>query len=288
MSRRWFFWALLFASVASPAHATDPPHVPPKLNPLGLLPAALTGGSTDALAGAIRGYLVQSLPNPLYESWPGWGTTKKRGGKPVKQGRWKHIRVTALTPADTLVFDLRNVQNPEPGRLTFTVFLSLDARGEYEMQRWESGIRLRTADIRARCRLRATLQCEAVFRLESGSLLLPQAVVRFRVVRSDLKYDNFVTEHIAGFGGDVAEVLGDALVGSMKKWHPSLERDLLARANAAIEKAADTKEVRISLQELLKKKGWMTASPPARPTPPSPPPAPPVQPTPQWVPADKH
>ena len=49
----------------------------------------------------------------------------------------------------------------------------------------------------------------------------------------------------------------------MKKWHPSLERDLLAHANAAIEKAADTKDVRISLHDLLKKKGWLTAPAPA-------------------------
>ena len=32
----------------------------------GLLPA-LAGGSTDTLAGAIRGYLVKSMPEPLYE-----------------------------------------------------------------------------------------------------------------------------------------------------------------------------------------------------------------------------
>ena len=120
---------LVLALAAGPAHATEPPHVPNRFNVSGLIPA-LAGGSTDALAGAIRGYLVRSLPNPIYETWPGWGVTKKRGGKPQNTGRWKHIRVTVLTPADTLVFDLRNLQNPEPGRVTFTVFLSFDIRGE--------------------------------------------------------------------------------------------------------------------------------------------------------------
>ncbi len=38
----------------------------------------------------------------------------------------------------------------------------------------------------------------------------------------------------------------------MKKFKPDLERDLLAKANAAIVKAADTKEVRVSLGGLLK------------------------------------
>lgn len=267
------FVPLLLLALAAP-----PTPVPKKLDVSGLLPA-LSGGSTDALAGAIRGYLVRSLPNPIYEAWPGWGATRKRHGKWVKNGHWKHIRVNVLTPADTLVFDLRDLQNPEPGRITFTVFLSFDVRGECEMQHWQAGIRLSSNRIRARCRLRAAMRCEATFRLEPGAALLPDAVFRFRVTHSDLHYDNFVTEHIAGLGGDLAGLLGDALRGGMKKWHPSLERDLLVHANAAIEKAADTKEVRISLQELLKKKGWLPA--------PSPPAAPPVPTAPQAAPADK-
>jgi hypothetical protein len=40
----------------------------------------------------------------------------------------------------------------------------------------------------------------------------------------------------------------------MKQWHPHVERDLLAKANAAIVKAADTREVRLSLGNLLKSK----------------------------------
>jgi hypothetical protein len=119
------------------------------------------------------------------------------------------------------------------------------------------------------------LQCEANMRLDPGAALLPEAVFRLRVVQSQLSYDNFVTEHIAGIGGDMADVLGDAVRNGMKKWHPSLERDLLAKANASIEKAADTKEVRVSLVDLLKKKGWMPKAPPV-PAPAAGPPAAPL------------
>jgi hypothetical protein len=263
--------AFLGLLAASPCLA-GPPSIP-KIDTAGLLPA-LAGGSTDALAGALRGYLIKSLPDPIYESWQDWGRQKPNlRGKMKNDGRWKHIKVNVLAPADTLVFDIRDVHNPESGRMTFTVVLTFDARGEYEVQHWESGIRLRSSSIRARCRIHAILQCEATFRLESADGLLPDAVFRLRVVNSRLGYDNFVTEHIAGVGGEMAELIGSATRSGLKQWHPSLERDLLAKANASIEKAGDTKEVRVSLFDLLKKKGWLPSTPVA---PPAPPPAAPI------------
>jgi hypothetical protein len=63
-----------------------------------------------------------------------------------------------------------------------------------------------------------------------------------------------VVEHIAGLGGEAAKLLGDAARGSIKQWRPSMEHELLAKANVAIVKAGDTKEVRVSLSKLLGKK----------------------------------
>jgi hypothetical protein len=40
----------------------------------------------------------------------------------------------------------------------------------------------------------------------------------------------------------------------MHQWHPSFERDLLAKADAAIVKAGDTKEIRIGLSRWFGKK----------------------------------
>jgi hypothetical protein len=289
MSFRTLPGALALLAAVSVTARAGPPSLG-KIDTSGLLPT-LAGGSTDALAGAIRGYLVKSLPDPIYESWHDWGRQRKNlRGKMKNDGRWKHIKVNIVTPADTLVFDIRNLQNPEPGRVTFAVVLSFDAHGEYEVQVWELGIRLRSSSVRARCRIRALLQCEATMRLEPGAALLPDAVFRLRVVKSDLSYDNFVTEHIAGVGGDLADVLGDAVRNGMKKWHPSLERDLLAKANASIEKAADTKEVHVSLMDLLRKKGWLPGTAPAAPAPAKPPatPAPsrPAEVDPKWEPVN--
>ena len=100
-------------------------------------------------------------------------------------------------------------------------------------------------------RLRLTLNCEALTRFEKNGTWLPDTVFRLRVVKADFQYDNLVVEHTGGVSGEAAKVLGDAVVGGMRRWKPSLERKLVEKANAAVVKAGDTKEVRFSLVEMM-------------------------------------
>jgi hypothetical protein len=65
-------------------------------------------------------------------------------------------------------------------------------------------------------------------------------------------------DHTLGVGGDAAKVLGEAAIKFAKAVKPSLEKDLLAKANAAVVKAADTKEVKIELDKLLSGKSPVT------------------------------
>lgn len=219
---------------------------------LNLVPS-LANGTTDALAGSIRGYLVRTLPNPLYEASPGWGNTARTWRGTKKQGQWRKIHVTALNPADTLVFDIRDAHLKEPGVLAFTAFLGFEARVEHRWQRWAAGVMLYDTSVRARFHSRVTLQCEVAFRLECGSLMLPELVCQLRVAKSDIQFDHVVVEHIAGLGGDAAEVLGDTIRGGLRQWHPSLERKLLGKAEASLVRAADAKEVRFRLTQFLQK-----------------------------------
>jgi hypothetical protein len=221
----------------------------------------LSGGTPDALAGSLRGALIRSLPDPLYESSPNWGKTKQGLRKEKKHGVWRKIRVWADNPADHLVFDLRDVGSPEPGRVVFATFIAFDARAELHQQRWEAGIKLFDGTMRARFRVKLTLQCEATARLEANGILLPDAVFRLRVVTSRLQFDNLVVEHIAGLGGEAAKIFGDVVKGSLNQWDPALERNLLAKGEAAIVKAGDTKEVRVNLNQLLRKQGWISKEP---------------------------
>jgi hypothetical protein len=231
--------------------------------------SALGDGSLDALSGSLRGILIHALPSPLYTDESHWGgqkdvqvgvTWKGKGldvhaeprVKAKNHGKWWKVRVTAPNLADTLVFDLRDVQTPEPGRLLFTAFVSFDADVDYDRAVWDEGVRLYSAGVRARMRVKLKLQCEATSRTEKKGAL-PEVVFRLRVVKAECGYDNFVVEHIAGVGGELAKVLGDAARGGLKQWHPSFERHLLEKADAAIVKAGDTKEVRLGLGKLFKK-----------------------------------
>src|SRR5262249_52741564 len=103
----------------------------------------------------------------------------------------------------------------------------------------------------ARVRVHLTLYCEVSSRIEKSATFVPDVVFRGRVLRADLRYDHFVVEHVAGVGGDLAKLIGSAAQDGLHRWRPSLERRLLEKANAAIVKAGDTKEVRISLAKLL-------------------------------------
>jgi hypothetical protein len=257
-----------FAALTLAAHAATLP-LPPKMQAgdvLGLFKL----GTPDALAGSFRGYLLRSMPEPLYETAPGWGHTARvpaglawtgRHGE-KNQGAWRRLRITALVPHDTLVLEVRNARLSEPGSLAFSVFLAMDARADYTKQKWEAGLKLYDASFRGRFRAKLVLDCEARARLEAGAVLLPEAVLDFRVTRADLKIENFVMEHAAGIGGDAAKLLGDAGKGILHELHPAFERDLLARADAAIVKAGHEREIRVSVLGLI---NGMAKAPSARP-----------------------
>ncbi len=222
------------------------------------------------LSSNLRGLVVQFLPNPLLDDAKHWGGQKDvangitwRGKglkvhpevqyKPKNHGSWWRVRVTSPGNGDSLVMQLRDLQQPEAGRMTFTAFLSLNTDVEYERQEWDEGTRLYSSSVRARMRVALTLQCEATSRLEPKGKGLPDVVFRLRVVKSDFRYEDLVVEHVAGLGGSAAKLIGEAARASVKQWHPSLERHLLDKANAAILKGGDTKEVHVALSKLFGK-----------------------------------
>ncbi len=232
-----------------------------------------TSSPSDAqqLADSLRALLLQALPDPLHEDTKHWGQQKlvskgiKWRGKGVKihpevekglknDGIWWKVRVTADRPAQTMTLEVRDLRQDDTGRMTFTALVGLNSRVDYEKQNWHEGLRFSSAGLRARLRLKLILQCEVIARFESTGGFFPEAVFRLRVLNSQSGYDNLKVEHIAGVGGDAADLFGKTFVKAMHQWRPSLERNLLAKADAAIVKAGDTKEVRIGLFGIMKKK----------------------------------
>lgn len=222
---------------------------------------------SEALAKSLRALLLQFLPSPLFEDDRHWGGQvevdriewKGKGLKvhPTRvqvmknDGVWWRVRVDAPQIQDRLTCEVTHLSQPEPGRIVFGLAVALDSAIEYERQRWEKGIRLFGGSTRARMRIKLNLNCEVTTHLEQTPKLVPNVVFRLRVLGSDASYDNLVFTHLPGIGGDAARILGDAVHSSLKQWKPSLERRLLDKANAAILRAADTREVTLSLSHLF-------------------------------------
>jgi hypothetical protein len=262
--RRAGVWVLLIAATLRTAAAATPPAP--------VNPAKVLGGTDPAeVSDSIRAILLGFLPTPLYEDHKHWGGQKEvtRGVNRVGEGPdlhpepqktlkndglWWRVKVTAPDLEKSLVFEIRDVQTPEPGKMTFAAFVAFNTGIEYERQRWDNGHRLFSTSIRGRTRVSLNIQCEAVTRTESSGKLLPDTVFRLHVTKSDVHFDKLVFEHVAGVGGEAAKLIGETALANLHLWRPSLEHRLIERANAAIVKAGDTKEVRIGIGKLFQRK----------------------------------
>ena len=236
-----------------------------------------------ALEKTLRELLLQNLPSPLVKSDKEWGQQKEatvrtnflREGprlrsEPVKgmrnDGTWRRFTIRAANPEKSLGLGITEAAFPEPGRAVFTAMVGVDCDLQFEQQVWRNGLRFYSGETRGRCRVAVLLKCEATSRTEPkpGSYI-PDLVFRVKVNEAQLFYENLVIEHTAGLGGDAAKILGELAIDTVKKARPELERDLLNKTNAAIVKAAGTKEVRISLDSLLKGGSTVTQSKLGRP-----------------------
>lgn len=223
--------------------------------------------SIEQLGGLLKPILIDNIPKVLHESSDNWGHqvnvpvgVKWEGLKPIVQkslrnhGKWTRLTITARDLKHTLDLKIHDVKNVNAEKQTFKVYLTFQMGVEYEQQNWESGARLWSGSVRARAQVKLEMDCENIIRVELDKNYLPEFILRARATGATLSYDKLVVEHINGVGGDAAKVIGAAVHDVVKRAKPSLERDLLAKANAAIVKAADTKEIRIGFGSLLKKK----------------------------------
>jgi hypothetical protein len=230
----------------------------------------LDSAEVRALEQSLRGLLLKNLPDPVVKSERGWGHQKevtlrtnfiKDGprliSEPVKglrnDGTWRRVAIRVANPEQSLALGITEAAFPEPGRATFTAMLGADCDLKFEQQIWKNGIRLYSGETRGRCRAAVLLKCEVVSRTETkpGSFV-PDLVFRVKVTDAQLFYEKLVIEHTAGLGGDAAKLLGEVFLDTVKQARPDLERELLHKANAAIVKAADTKDIRVSFDSFLK------------------------------------
>jgi hypothetical protein len=221
----------------------------------------------NQLAKTLKPVLIKAIPATLHEKSDNWdhqvmvpvglkwnGLRPQITKSPRNHGEWKRLKITAHDLPRTLDLKIFDVKNIDAEKQTFKVFLTFEMGVEYEQQNWESGARLWSGSVRARAQMKFDMDCENTLRVELDKNNLPDFILRIRVTNAKVNYDKLVIEHINGIGGDGAKLIGEAVHHVMNKHRPSIERDLLAKANAAIVKAADTRDVRISFGSLLKGK----------------------------------
>jgi len=235
-----------------------------------MAPSALFAQESEAfnkLAQSFKPLIVAALPETLYEKTENWGHqvmvpvgVKWHGVRPQvtksprDHGEWRKLIISAQDLKRTFQVRIHDVKNVSAEKQTFKVSLTFQMGVYYDQQNWESGLRLWSGSVRARAQVRAEMECENTLKVELAKNGLPDFLLRLRVTKAKCSYDNLVVEHLNGIGGDGAKLIGRAVHEAMKKWRPDIERDLLAKANDAIVKSADTREIRVGFGSLLKSK----------------------------------
>jgi hypothetical protein len=267
--------ALGFAAIA----AADEPKIPPTILQAGGVsapPAKKDAPKTDpaeaeALTKLLRDLVKKNLPDPLAKSSQNWDHQKAvtvvhhhREGlrvwsEPVEEmrndGVWRRTAVRIPEP-DKLALAVTELTHPEPGKMLATVAAvaeRVDIR--FEQQIWKKGLRLYGGETRGHCKGALLLKAEVVTKTEfkKGSFF-PEVTLTLKVTGAEIFYENLVVDHTAGLGGDTAKVLGDVMIDVVKAVKPHLEEELLQKANAAVVKAAGTREFRVALDQLLSPK----------------------------------
>jgi hypothetical protein len=243
---------------------------------IGLLLLAQTlpaqADDTAALAHVVKQIVVKHLPTPAVTSARNWNHQKEvtvrvnavREGPlkwkldPVKEsrndGHWTRISLTIVDPARNLSIELKDIATPESGKTIFKTTLVAPVTFKFEQQIWKAGLRLYSGETRGRFEAKAVLNCETVSMTTwAPDKLLPSQLFHVSVAKADVAAHDIKIDHTAGMGGEGAEKLGDAALAAIKLLKPDLEADLRDRANKAIVKAGQSREVRLDFEKMLRR-----------------------------------
>jgi len=282
---RYSLSALLAATLAAFAVAQPPdpepiplplPPPPPKAEPAPKpidlkAPKGLPQPKPEEAAGIarlMRETALQKLPDPLLKADNGWGKQKEFAiGKvmlrdPKKlpdaptqllnEGLWRRFTVTAREPEKTLAIGFVELTRPAADQLNATINVAMDINFRMEQQLWVRGRQLYSGETRGHCKAAVQLKTVVHHKTEfkTGSFL-PEVALKVTTTDAKIFYDGLTIDHTAGLDGEDAKKVGDLVIDLIKSVKPDLEGQLLEKGNAAIVKAAGTKEIRLELDKLM-------------------------------------
>lgn len=267
--------ALLGASVSAQPPDPDPIPLPLPAPPLKAVPLKAPKQieqpkpeEVAAISKLMRDMGLQHMPDPLVKANDGWGKQKEfvvgkvmlRDPKKFpdaprelfNDGLWRRFTVTARDPAETFGVGITELVRPDADTMFVTVHVVMDINFRMEQQLWKRGLQLYSGETRGHCKGAVQLKAVVAHKTEfkPGSFL-PDIALKVTTTEAKLFYEKIVIDHTAGLDGDDAKKVGELVVDLVKSVKPELEKELLEKANAAIVKAAGTKEVRLQLDKLM-------------------------------------
>lgn len=275
---------LALFSFPAAVYASDEPHIPAAILQMGGAPPPTTAATpveseaqktdpaeAEALAHVLRDLIAKLLPDPLCKSGHNWGHQKavtvtkyQREGlrfysesfqEMKNDGTWRRTEIR-IPDKERIALAVTSLTHPEPGKMLVTVGAVAErVELHFEQQIWKSGLRLYSGETRAHCRGALVLKAEVNTKseLKKGSLL-PDITLKLQVTSAELFYEKLIVDHTAGLSGEAAKAVGDLTIQIIKAVKPHLEKDLLEKADAAIVKAANSKELTLTLDKLMAKK----------------------------------
>jgi hypothetical protein len=223
-----------------------------------------------AVAKLMREMALQKMPDPLVTANDGWGKQKefavgkvmlRRADKfpdapkeIVNDGLWRRFTVSPREPDKTFAVGFAEMVRPTADTLFVTLNVAMDINFRMEQQLWVRGRQLYSGETRGHCKSAVQLKAVVTHKTEfkPGSLL-PDVALKITTTEAKLFYDGLTIDHTAGFDlkGEDAKKAGDFVIDLVKAVKPDLERQLLEKGNAAIVKAAGTKEIKVQLDKLV-------------------------------------
>jgi hypothetical protein len=225
----------------------------------------------EALTKVLLELLKKTLPDPITKSNHNWGhqkavTTKvlHRDGfkfwteqvqEMKNDGIWRRADIR-IPDHDKIAIAVTELTHPEDGKMQVTVSAVAERVDlHFEQQIWTNGVRLYGGESRGHCKGALTLNAEVITKTEfkPGSFF-PTISLKLQVTKAELFYEKLVVDHTAGLNGEAAKAIGDLTIQIVKAIKPHIEKDLLEKADTAIVKAAQQKELTLTLDKLMASK----------------------------------
>lgn len=227
------------------------------LDPQQVMPEAASERMLQFIAGIVR----DNIPNQ-HVNEKDWNKTKEvyagikfrreglkleteRRWKTVNHGLWRRYQVDLVNPDQTLQVKISDVYWMPDNRLHFHLQVLSTVRVHARQARWNLDVKLYSAHVEAKATVLLDIDAHVGFQVDP-TFLPPALVLDPIVANASLQMASFEVDKIGHLGGDLAEELGDATEGIIRRELIEPQSDKLTdKLNRQIDKRRESLKVAI-------------------------------------------